>query len=84
MRDLSPALDRVSVPVRFLTGWQDLFLGQTIGQYRRLRDRGVEVSLTVGPWTHANLLTKGGSRVFGETLQWVDRHLGGPSETADE
>ena len=82
VRDLSPALDRVSVPVRFLTGWQDLFLGQTIGQYRRLRDRGVEVSLTVGPWTHANLLTKGGSRVFGETLQWVDRHLGGPSETA--
>ena len=82
VRDLSPALDRVSVPVRFLTGWQDLFLGQTIGQYRRLRDRGVEVSLTVGPWTHANLLTKGGSRVFGETLQWVDRHLGRPSETA--
>src|SRR6476469_3716828 len=82
VRDLSDALDRVSVPVRFLTGWQDLFLGQTIGQYRRLRDRGVEVSLTVGPWTHANLLTKGGSRVFGETLQWVDRHLGGPSETA--
>ena len=53
VRDLSAALDRVSVPVRFLTGWQDLFLGQTIGQYRRLRDRGVEVSLTVGPWTHA-------------------------------
>jgi hypothetical protein len=74
-RDLSAALDRVSVPVRFLTGWQDLFVGQTLDQYRHLRDRGVEVSLTVGPWTHANLLTTGGSRVLGETLEWVDRHL---------
>ena len=77
VRDLSAALDRVSVPVRFLTGWQDLFVGQTLDQYRRLRDRGVEASLTVGPWTHANLLTKGGPRVLGETLAWVDRHLAG-------
>ncbi len=77
VRDLSAALDRVSVPVRFLTGWQDLFVGQTLEEYRRVRDRGVEVSLTVGPWTHANLLTKGGSRVFGDSLEWVDRHLGG-------
>jgi uncharacterized protein len=77
VRDLSAALDRVSVPVRFLTGWQDLFVGQTLEEYRRVRDRGVEVSLTVGPWTHANLLTTGGSRVFGDSLEWVDRHLGG-------
>jgi putative CocE/NonD family hydrolase len=76
-RDVSAALDRVSVPVRFLTGWQDLFVGQTLAQYRHLRDRGVEVSLTVGPWTHANLLTAGGSRLLGDTLEWVDRHLGG-------
>ncbi len=77
VRDVSAALDRVGVPVRFLTGWQDLFVSQTLEEYRRLRDRGVEVSLTIGPWTHANLLTKGGSRVFGDTLEWVDRHLGG-------
>jgi putative CocE/NonD family hydrolase len=77
VRDVSAALDRVSVPVRFLTGWQDLFVGQTLDEYRRLCDRGIEVSLTIGPWTHATLLTKGGSRVFGDTLEWVDRHLGG-------
>ena len=83
-RDVSAALDRVAVPVKFLTGWQDLFVGQTLQQYRRLRDRGVDVSLTIGPWTHANLLTKGGPRVFGETLDWVDRHLGGPRAPAAE
>ena len=76
-RDVSAALDRVTVPVRFVSGWQDLFVGQTLAQYRRLRDRGVETALTVGPWTHADLLTRGGSRAFGETLEWVDRHLAG-------
>ena len=82
VRDVSPALDRVTVPVRLLTGWQDLFVGETLEEYRRLRDRGVEVALTIGPWTHANLLTKGGSRVFRDTLEWVDRHLGGRGASA--
>jgi putative CocE/NonD family hydrolase len=83
-RDMSAALDRVAVPVRFMSGWQDLFLGQTLAEYRRLRDRGVETALTVGPWTHADLLTRGGSRVFGDALEWVDRHLGEQPARATE
>jgi len=45
------ALERMQVPVLLLSGWQDVFLGQTLAQYGRLRDRGVDVALTVGPWT---------------------------------
>jgi len=74
---LDEALDRVQVPVLLQTGWQDLFLGQTLEQYARLSARGIDVGLTVGPWTHISMLTKGGSRVVTEALGWFDEHLGG-------
>jgi uncharacterized protein len=78
-RDLTAALDRVDVPMHIISGWQDLFVGQTIGQFQRLRERGVDATLTLGPWTHAELLTRGGRRILRETLDWVDVHLGGPA-----
>ena len=71
------ALDRVDVPVLLLSGWQDLFLPQTLQQYRQLRDRGVEVALTMGPWTHAQLLFAGLPTIATETGDWLDTHLGG-------
>jgi putative CocE/NonD family hydrolase len=73
--DASAALDRLDVPVRLISGWQDVFLRETLGQYRRLRDRGVEVALTVGPWTHLEMATGGMSRVLGEVFDWVDRQV---------
>lgn len=69
------ALDRVDVPVLLLSGWQDLFLDQTLAQYRRLRSRGVTTALTIGSWTHTQMMTKGGPTVIRETLQWLDTHL---------
>ena len=33
--------------------------------------------LTVGPWTHISLLTKGGHRILTEALDWFGEHLGG-------
>lgn len=75
------ALDRVQVPVLLVGGWQDLFLGQTLEQYRHLRDRGVDVALTIGPWTHTELLTKGLGTSTRETLAWLDTHLAGKSNT---
>jgi putative CocE/NonD family hydrolase len=69
------ALDRVEVPVLLLSGWQDLFLEQTLQQYRQLRRREVPVALTIGPWTHTQLLTKGLPTVIGESLAWLDTHL---------
>lgn len=71
------ALDRVAVPVLLVGGWQDLFIRQTLQQYRHLRDRGVDVALTVGPWTHTQLLTKGLAISARESLDWLDAHLGG-------
>jgi uncharacterized protein len=78
---VSEALDRVDVPVLLLSGWQDLFLPQTLQQYRQLRDRGVEVALTMGPWTHTQLLVAGLPTVARETADWLDSHVGGrPAE----
>lgn len=71
------ALDRARVPVLLIGGWQDTFLRQTVEQYERLRARGADVGLTVGPWTHAQLTTTGAGRAARESLEWLDRHLAG-------
>ncbi|MBO0677067.1 CocE/NonD family hydrolase [Mycolicibacterium sp. S2-37] len=77
------ALDRVQVPVLLISGWQDLFLDQTLAQYAHLRDRGVPVALTVGSWTHSQVMTKGAPTVLRETLDWLGTHLdGGPDRRA--
>jgi uncharacterized protein len=75
------ALDRVQVPVLLIGGWQDLFLQQSLEQYRHLRDRGVDVALTIGPWTHSQLLFQGLRTIAHETQDWLDAHLGGRSTT---
>jgi predicted acyl esterase len=71
------ALRRLSVPVLLVGGWQDLFLDQTLEQYAALRDRGVEVALTIGPWTHLDVGARGAGVVNRETLAWLDTHLAG-------
>ncbi|GAB2999211.1 hypothetical protein MBOU_18210 [Mycobacterium bourgelatii] len=76
------ALDRVDVPVLLLSGWQDVFVNQTVRQYRHLRDRGVNVALTVGPWTHTQMLTKGLATCAQESFDWLDAHLAGASPPA--
>lgn len=75
------ALDRVDVPVLLLSGWQDLFLDQTLDQYRRLRARNVPTAMTIGSWTHTQMMTRGGPRVLRETLGWLDTHLAGAPDT---
>lgn len=69
------ALDRIDIPTLLIGGWRDIFEDQTLTQYRRLRERGVDVALTMGPWTHAQVTLRGGRIVAGETLQWLDTHL---------
>jgi uncharacterized protein len=73
------ALDRAQIPVLLISGWQDLLLRQTLQQYRRLRNRGVDVALTVGPWTHIQLAIKGVGVTTRESLDWLDAHLRGAS-----
>jgi putative CocE/NonD family hydrolase len=74
---LGAALDRVQVPVLLQTGWQDLFLQQTLEQYAHLHRRGLDVALTVGPWTHTNG-GRAGARIVGrEGREWLAEHLAG-------
>lgn len=78
---LRDALDRAEVPVLLLSGWQDLFVEQTLEQYRALNSRGVPTGLTVGPWTHSQMMTKAAPTVLRESLDWLGTHLGGaPSQ----
>ena len=72
---LSEALDRTEVPVLLQSGWQDLFLDQTLEQYAHLTRRGVDVGLTVGPWTHGQMALKGYAVLIPEALDWLDAHL---------
>ena len=74
---LHQALERTEIPVLLLSGWQDLFLEQTLAQYRRLREREVPVAVTIGPWTHTQLMSKGGPTVVRESLGWLGAHLSG-------
>ncbi len=75
--NVDSALDRIQVPLLLLSGWQDLFLPQTLYQFRHLRARGVDVALTMGPWTHTQLLFAGLSTIARETQDWLDTHLAG-------
>jgi hypothetical protein len=72
---LGAALERAEVPVLLQTGWQDLLLPQTLEQYRQLHRRGVDVALTVGPWTHSSFDVAGRSTIYREALEWLDKHL---------
>ena len=76
---LGRALDRVNVPVLLLEGWQDQSVAQMIQEYDHLRRRGVDVALTIGPWTHVQAATRGAPILMGETLDWLAEHLAGVS-----
>ena len=66
------ALERVDVPVMLNTGWYDLFLEQTMEQYARLRERGCDVELTVGPWAH---IEASGIKVMPAMFAWIEEHV---------
>lgn len=72
---MTRALDRCTVPVLLISGWQDIFIDQTITQYQYLHRRGMDVALTVGPWTHDEMVTKAAGTTAVETLNWLGAHL---------
>jgi uncharacterized protein len=43
---------RVQADVDLVTGWHDIFLPGQLRDFRRLREAGRTVHLTIGPWTH--------------------------------
>src|SRR5207248_175349 len=72
------ALEQVNVPVLLEGGWQDAFHRYTLAQYARLVERGVDVALTMGPWTHAEGGAKGAQVLMAEAIDWLDEHFAVP------
>jgi uncharacterized protein len=68
-RRAAAALDRVTVPTLLISGFHDLFAEQTMRQYQALRHRGVQATLTIGPWSHITVDVGMATR---ETLAWLD------------
>jgi hypothetical protein len=73
------AFARTHVPTLLVGGWQDAFLEQTLEQYSLLREREVDVALTVGPWTHMDTARKATEQITRESLDWLDEHVAGRS-----
>ncbi len=68
------ALEQITVPTLLIGGWHDLFLEQTLEQYRTLAARGVPTRLLIGPWTHLDTAMSG--TALRESLAWLDRYAG--------
>jgi uncharacterized protein len=68
------ALERISVPTLLVGGWQDLFIEQTLEQYRALAARAVTTRMIVGPWTHLDAAQA--RPAYAESLAWLDRFAG--------
>jgi putative CocE/NonD family hydrolase len=68
----TPAVHSSTVPALVIGGWQDWFLEQTLYQYAVLRNRGVDVGLTIGPWAHLSLDSAVATR---ESLAWLATHV---------
>ena len=74
----TPAVHSSTVPTLLIGGWHDWFADQTLYQYAALRDRGVDVGLTMGPWAH---LSVDPAVATTESLAWLGSHL--PVQGAD-
>ncbi|MDX6740634.1 CocE/NonD family hydrolase [Actinocorallia sp. A-T 12471] len=76
-RDASASLEKTTTPVCLVCGWQDLMLPQVLRQYAALHERGVEVSLTLGPWTHQEIARGVAGALAEDNLAWLAEHLAG-------
>jgi uncharacterized protein len=60
-------------PVSMVTGWWDLFLTEQMRDYAAIRNAGVPVRITIGPWLHAD---PGEIRMITqEDVAWLGHHL---------
>jgi putative CocE/NonD family hydrolase len=70
-QDHRDSLDTYECAVLVQSGWYDIYLESSIGQYERLAARGADVRLTVGPWSHLTLETKGLRTVLAEAADFL-------------
>ena len=75
--DYASALTGTRVPVLLIGGWHDVFVDQTLEQFRLLDDHNDTVAMTIGPWTHLETAVKAAKVSDSEALAWFDQHLAG-------
>jgi putative CocE/NonD family hydrolase len=73
----SSALKKSKVPTLLVGGWHDVFFEQTLEQYAEMHKRGVDVALTVGPWSHFDTVRKATGQITRESLDWLGEHVSG-------
>lgn len=73
--DHSRRMADITAHVHQIGGWYDIFLRETLSDYRLMRQAGHQPYLTIGPWTHAD------RRCLVESLRqgllWSDAYLKG-------
>ncbi len=75
-QEIRPDLAGWQAPTAIQGGWYDAALDQSLAQYAALRAQECEVSLLVGPWSHASAFAKDGlRRISREALAWMNAHL---------
>ena len=72
-RVFSHAVGNVEAAVDLVTGWHDIFLPGQLCDYRRLREAGRTVHLTIGPWSHFSVGLTG--EVIRRAIQVLRGHL---------
>jgi putative CocE/NonD family hydrolase len=81
--DVTAGVERTRVPTLIVAGWHDLFLEQSLEQYRTLVRRGVPTRLVVGPWVHLDTVRTAGE-AWTEAFRWLDRVLAKSPDLAVE
>lgn len=66
------SLERAAIPILLVSGWYDTFTLQTMHQFQKLHDLGVNVNLIVGPWTHVQ---GSGIRSMPDIMDFLAEHL---------
>jgi putative CocE/NonD family hydrolase len=79
--DATSALATSRIPTLLIGGWHDVFVDQTLEQFQALEDHGVDVAMTIGPWTHLDTAFKAARVTDSEALSWFGRHLAGTAST---
>jgi putative CocE/NonD family hydrolase len=71
------ALSRTSSAVLLFAGWNDIFLDQMVEQYTVLHQRGLDVALRLGDWTHTVSVNEAAATMHQQALGWFDEHVAG-------
>lgn len=69
--DLTPDYHKVNWPILHMAGWYDMFLGNNLEAFARIREQGGPNAknsqrLIIGPWTHQGFLGLAGGTKQGE------------------